>query len=212
MSFWDFNTANDAPPQEVITSQGGGDLVFPDGTWLTVALDEAKWNSLQGGERHISLRATILAPQEYEGVKIANRKLFAKLWVVAGNVEQKKDKAEAYKKKHQTLLATIDAHTGKTLIGKAMAAQNPNWEPSDEDLAACLTNKPFAWRVATMKMQDGKYINFLSGIGAPSRAVEIPGKLINQERGDATPGAGGGTVDRVANGTSRYDDESEIPF
>lgn len=212
MSFWDFETVNDTPPQEVVTSQGGGDLVFPDGTWVTVSLDEAKWNSFQGGERHISLRASILAPQEYEGVKIANRKLFAKLWIVDGNKEQKKDKADGYKKKHQTLLSTIDAHTGKALIKKALAANDPNWEPTDEDLAACLTNKPFAWRIATMKMQDGKYINFLSGIGAPSRAVEITGKLINQERDAATLGASGGGVDRVANGTARYDDGDEIPF
>lgn len=210
MSFWDFSTAGQAPAQETVTAQGGGDLVFPDGTWVTVALDEAKWNQFQGGERHISLRATILAPQEYEGVKIANRKLFSKLWVVNGNIEQKKDKADDYKKRHQTLLAAIDAHTGKGLLIKAMAAQNPNFEPSDEDLAACLTNKPFAWRIAAMKTSDGKHINFLSGIGAPSRAVEITGKLINQERDAPATGMASGGVDRVANGTARYDDD--IPF
>lgn len=211
MSFWDFSTVNDAPEKETVVSQGGGDLIFPDGTWLTVSLDEAKWNSFQGGERHISLRATILAPEEYEGVKIANRKLFSKLWIVDGNAEQKKDKAEGYKKKHQTLLATIDAHTGKILIKKAMASGDQNWQPTDEDLAT-LTNKPFAWRVARMKMADGKYINFLSGIGAPSRPVEIPDKIINQDR-DATPGGrSSGGVDTVANGTSRYDDGDEIPF
>lgn len=211
MSFWNFETVNEKPEQETVVSQGGGDLVFPDGTWMTVSLDEAKWNQFQGGEKHISLRATILAPEEYEGVKIANRKLFAKLWIVDGNKEQKKDKSDAYKKKHQTILATIDAHTGKNLIKKAMKANDQDWQPSDEDLAACLTNKPFAWRVATMKMQDGKMINFLSGVGAPSRQPEITGKLQTQER-DATPGARGGSVNTATNGTARYDVDDEIPF
>lgn len=203
MSFWDFSSVDDAPPAETVVTQGGGDLAFPEGTWVTVSLDEAKWNSFNGGEKHISLRASILAPQEYDGVKIANRKLFAKLWIVNGNLESKKDKADAYKKKHQTLLGGIDAHTGKVLLKKAMKSGNQEWQPTDEDLVEIL-NKPFAWRIGAMK-SEGKVINFLSGIGAPNRAVEIPGKLAYNDRDETPRGASGG-------GSSSRDLDDEIPF
>ena len=206
MSFWDFSSVDETPPQETVVTQGGGDLAFPDGTWLTVSLDEAKWNSFNGGERHISLRGSILAPSEYDGVKISNRKVFAKLWIVDGNLESKKDKAGAYKKKHQTILMGIDAHTGKVLLKKAMKSGNQEWLPNDEDLVEII-NKPFAWRIGAMK-SEGKTINFLSGIGAPSRAPEINGKLSYNERDDAPRGTSGSS----SGGVSRQDMDDEIPF
>jgi hypothetical protein len=207
MSFWDFSSVNETPPQETVVTQGGGDLAFPDGTWLTVSLDEAKWNSFNGGERHISLRGSILAPQEYDGVKISNRKVFAKLWIVDGNLESKKDTADAYKKKHQTLLMGIDAHTGKVLLKKAVKSGNQDWSPNDEDLVEII-NKPFSWRIGAMKSKEGKIINYLSGIGAPNRAPEINGKLSYNER-DETPR---GSSMSSSSGGSRQDMDDEIPF
>jgi len=204
MSYWDLSS-DGKPAEEVVAEGGGGDLVYPDGSWVTVSLDEAKWNQFKDGERHVSLRATILAPAEFDGVKIANRKLFTKLWLVDGNRAEKGDKAEARKKRDWTMITAIDSHCGGGLLKAAKKAGKDDWVPTDEDFASNLLNKPFAWRIGMMiSKQDGKNINFMNGVAAPSRQVEIPGSLKTQVRQQNT---GGGSSDR-----SRVDYDDEIPF
>jgi len=211
MSYWDLS--GDAEPvKEVVTEVSGGmDLVFPGGTWLKVSMDEAKWGSKEGGERSLRARFTILAPEEFNGVKIANRKLFSNFWLVNGNLAQKGDGSQKYKEKHWKLFMGIDANCGGLLLKKAQKSGQEQWLPSDEDIAETLLNKPFSYRLAHMvSKEDGKNINWLDGIAPATKPTELKGVLYNK-REDGSSG-GSSQVNRQANGTARYDDGEDIPF
>jgi hypothetical protein len=192
MSFWDLSDGDQVSTEkEYEAPSGGGNLILPDGSSVMASIDECKWQSFQGGEEHISARWNILAPEEYQG-----RKIFQKMYP-EGDTARNTDPAKA-KKKGDTakrMLAAIDANCG----GGLMKLQR---KPSDEDFAMHLTNKPMVIRLGLWDL-DGKQGNWVQAVSPASKPVSVDASKVTK----AAPKA----VDRVANGTSRYDD-SEIPF
>lgn len=133
MSFW--QTSDNAPIQATGNAEmGGGDIPpIPNGTVLVSMVTEAKWDeNQQTGERLIKVRWDVL-DGEYK-----KRVIFQKIRVTDADAK-KRDKA-------LRMLAAIDANAG----GKLMALGK---EPSDMDLASCLTNKPQKIKVAIWKLE-----------------------------------------------------------
>lgn len=122
---------------------GGGNLLpIPSETSVLAAIDEAKWDKDQDGNRFISLRWTVLAPDDYK-----NRKVFQKLWVTDADPKAKADKVAGKRDKAKKMLGAIDTNCGGKLLAKGVA-------PTDESLTSCLTNKPMVvkvmiWRCVT---------------------------------------------------------------
>jgi len=169
MSFWnlsDGGTARDTEGEYEIP--GGGNLEpIPDGSSVLAMIDEAKWDKNDEAE-FISLRWTVLAPDEYK-----NRKVFQKLWVTdddprakdAGKAAKKRDKA-------RRMLAAIDSNAGGKLTRK-------DGIPTDETLSACLTNKPMIIKCMVWTMQDrerpGETIagNWIAAVAPKAKGVDV---------------------------------------
>lgn len=124
---------------------------IPSGTRVKAMVEEVKWNEWEG-ERYISVRWTVLSPDEYK-----NRKVFQKLKVY--NEDSKKaDKAKR-------MLAALDANAGKTIV-------NVDGEPSDTDLMSSLLNKPMLIQLMIWKTQDGKTGNWVNAVSADKPVEE----------------------------------------
>ena len=197
MSFWDLSDGDHVSTEkEYEAPSGGGNLILPDGSSVMASIDECKWQSFQGGEEHISVRWNILAPEDYQG-----RKIFQKMYP-DGDTARNTDHAKA-KKKGDTakrMLAAIDANCG----GGLMKLQR---KPTDEDFAMHLTNKPMVIRLGLWEMMqngENKSGNWVQAVSPASKPVSVDAAKVTK----AAPKA----VDRVANGTSRYDDDDSIPF
>jgi len=203
MSFWDLSDGEQVSGEKTFEApSGGGNLIFPDGSWLMMSIDECKWQSLQGGEEHVSIRWNILAPDEFQG-----RKIFQKLWV-DGDKARAKD-ADKAKKKADTakrMLAAIDANCGAKLM-------KLNRKPTDEDFAMHLTNKPMTSRLGVWEMRgnDGSMNsgNWVQAVAPASNPVSVDmSKVKSAEPKAASSGSGGGGY----GGSSRKDFDDEIPF
>jgi hypothetical protein len=97
---------------------GGGNLLpIPGETSVLAAIDEAKWDKTQDGDRFISLRWNVLAPDDYKG-----RKVFQKLWVLDADPRAKADKVAAKRDKAKKMLGAIDTNCGGKLLAKWRAA------------------------------------------------------------------------------------------
>ena len=203
MSFW--NTSDGEDIKSNATGEfdaGGGNMgVIPSETSVLACIDEAKWDrTLQGGE-FISLRWTVLAPDEYK-----NRKIFQKLWVTdddprAKDPDKKRDKAKR-------MLAAIDTNAGGKLMSKPGI-------PSDEALTFCLTNKPMVVKVmvwemrnpSTGEMGQGNWVGAVAPKSAPqSTPEEIARNQAAMDKRQPQRSSGGG------GGMSRRDMDDEIPF
>jgi hypothetical protein len=122
---------------------GGGNLEpIPPETSVLAAIDEAKWDKDQQGNRFISLRWTVLRPEEFD-----NRKIFQKLWVLDADPRAKADKVAAKRDKAKKMLAAIDTNAGGKLLAKPVM-------PTDEALTLHLTNKPMVVKVMLWSMKD----------------------------------------------------------
>lgn len=145
MSFWDLTDGGNAAEEKQTEYEipGGGNMdPIPDGSSVLAMIDEAKWDNKEGNE-FVSLRWTVLGPDEYK-----NRKVFQKLWVTDDDPNVKDaDKAAKKRDKARRMLAAIDANAGGKLTAKEGV-------PTDETLTACLTNKPMIIRVAVWEMPD----------------------------------------------------------
>lgn len=128
--FWNLadggSAADEVKDGSYDTGAGNFELIPPDTSALSV-IDEAKWDKDRDGNRYISLRWSMLAPES-----IKNRKVFQKLWVKdpqpnARDAEKKRDNSKR-------MLAAIATNCGGKLL-------TLNREPTDEDLFAHLTNK-----------------------------------------------------------------------
>ena len=109
---------------------GGGNMQpIPSDTNVLAAIDEAKWDGNEGA-KYISLRWSVLQPEEFE-----NRKVFQKLWVSDADPRAKSDKVAAKRDKAKKMLAAIDSNAGGKLLAKPVS-------PSDEAMKLHLTNKP----------------------------------------------------------------------
>lgn len=103
MSFWNLNDTTEKLDTNGSFESGGGDIEpIPNKTQVKAAIDEAKMDSYEGDE-YISLRWTILAPEQYK-----NRKIFQKIRVFDGD-SKKQDKAKK-------MLAAIATNAGGGLL------------------------------------------------------------------------------------------------
>lgn len=121
---------------------GGGNMQpIPSGTNVLAAIDEAKWDA-SGRAKYISLRWSVLQPEEFE-----NRKVFQKLWVSDPDPRGDIGKAAAKRDKAKLMLAAIDSNAGGKLLAKPVM-------PTDEAMTLHLTNKPMIVEVMLWEMQD----------------------------------------------------------
>lgn len=202
MAFWNLSDGEDVKSNSTGEFDAGGGRieVIPDNTSVLAIIDEAKWDRTQDGDRFISLRWSVLAPEE-----LKNRKVFQKLWVLddeprAKDPVKKRDKAKR-------MLAAIDTNAGGKLLAKAEM-------PTDESLTACLTNKPMVIRVMVWEMEDRATGNINQGnwVGAvsPKSAPQTPSDEIEQKsaqmQSKKQSGGGGG------GGRRRDMDDDSIPF
>ena len=164
----------DFADHEVITGDfevGGADFEpFPHKTSLLAIIDEAKWANDREGNQHISLRWSVISPDDYK-----NRKVFQKLWVT-DDKPLNKDPAKK-RDKDQRMFAAIDFNCGGTLV----AARK---DPTDDGMSRALMNKPMTILINLYEGvgDDGKpfainYIAAVSGRGksaAPAAAKPAP--------------------------------------
>lgn len=170
MSFWNLSDGEDVKSNSngEFDAGGGRIEVIPDGTSVLAAIDEAKWERTQDQDRYISLRWTVLAPEEFK-----NRKVFQKLWVL-DDEPRVKDPAKK-RDKAKRMLAAIDTNAGGKLLAR-------NEMPTDESLTSCLTNKPMVVRVMVWEMEDrstGKINqgNWIGAVSPKSSPVSSPEEI-----------------------------------
>ncbi len=198
MSFWNMSDGEDTRSNTTGEYDAGGGRmeVIPDNTSVLAVIEEAKWDRTPDQNRYVSLRWSVLAPDEFK-----NRKIFQKLWVLddeprAKDPAKKRDKAKL-------MLAAIDTNAGGKLMSR-------NEMPTDESLSGCLTNKPMVVKVMVWEMEDrasgkisqGNWVGAVSPKSTPvSSAEEIASNAAKM-----TPQKASGK------GSSRRELDDEIPF
>jgi hypothetical protein len=163
MSFWDIGgekLENDGN----FENDGGTLEPIPDGTQVLALIDEAKWDAFDYGDDYISLRWTVMAPEEYK-----NRKIFQKLWVLGNNPRQTDEtKREAQGVKAKKMLAAIDHNAG----GKLMASGEA---PTDDNMARTITNKPMVLKLRVWEMEingETKSGNWIAAVSPRNKSHE----------------------------------------
>lgn len=201
MSFWNVSDGEDVKSSSNGEFEAGGRIeLIPDGTSVLAAIDEAKWDRTQDGDRYISLRWTVLAPEE-----LKNRKIFQKLWVL-GNDPGAKDPVKKGDKAKR-MLGAIDTNAGGKLLSR-------NEEPTNESLTSCLTMKQMVVRVMVWEMEDratGKTAsgNWIGAVSPKSSPVSSGEEVSAKAAASASSNTGSG---RGGRGSSRNDMDDEIPF
>ena len=145
-------------------------------------IDEAKWDHTQNdAEEFVSLRWTVLAPEEYK-----NRKVFHKLWVTDHDPNAK-DHAKAVAKtdKARKMLAAIDANAGGKLTAK-------DARPSDDDLARALQDRPMVITLMTWDSNTGGAGgNWVAAVAPKNKPLKIGDKVAPKAK-PASQGSSGG--------------------
>jgi hypothetical protein len=196
MSFWDLSDGGNATDTGTEFEIPSGNLEpIPDGSSVLAMIDEAKWDSKDEAD-FISLRWSVLSPDEYK-----NRKVFQKLWVTDDDPSAKDaDKAAKKRDKARRMLAAIDSNAGGKLA--------KGGQPSDNDLTACLCNKPMIIKCMIWSIPDrespGSVIegNWIAAVAPKAKGIDVkPAKP--RPAATATP---------AATGVSASFDDDEIPF
>jgi hypothetical protein len=198
MSFWDLSDNSSAANTGQEYEVPGGNLdPIPAGSSVLAVIDEAKWDKKPNtGEEFISLRWSVVSPDEYK-----NRKVFHKLWVTDLD-PQAKDEAKAIQKrdKARRMLAAIDANAG----GKLTAQEG---KPSDDSMALHLCNKPMIITLMewSMRGNDGSDMsgNWVSAVAPKSKGIDVKAPSAK-----AKPSSAGAMGSRPAS----KDIDDEIPF
>lgn len=190
-----------AENKEYEISRGGGFSLFPDGTSVKAAIDEAKWSKDKDGNERISLRWFVIAPDEYK-----DRKVFQNLWVADLEPNEVKrggeEKAEAKRDRAREMFAVIDANAG----GRIAELIEDDIQIKDEQLMANLTNKAMVIRIDLMVPKTGDPMNFVSKVSPKTAAVSTPEEI---ERGKAEIA---GIKKSAAPSASSRTLDDEIPF
>jgi len=167
--FWGLSTGEDTSTKtDGSFDAGGGNLQpIPNETSVLGAIDEAKWDKDTNGNRFISLRWSVLQPEEYD-----NRKVFQKLWVLdadpkAKDPAKKRDKAKL-------MLGAIDMNAGGKLLAKPVM-------PTDEAMTLHLTNKPMIIKVMVWSMKDSMTGEIARGNWIGAVSSRQTGKLSTPE-------------------------------
>lgn len=193
MGFWNTSDGEDAAKTGTEYEIPGGSMEpIPAGSSVLAMIDEAKWDHTQNdAEEFVSLRWTVLAPEEYK-----NRKVFHKLWVTDHDPNAK-DHAKAVAKtdKARKMLAAIDANAGGKLTAK-------DARPSDDDLARALQDRPM---VITLMIWDsntgGAGGNWVAAVAPKNKPLKIgdkaPAKAKAASQGSAGGAYAGGMDDEI---------------
>lgn len=193
MGFWNLSDGEDAAKTGAEYEIPGGNMdPIPAGSSVLAMIDEAKWDHTQNdAEEYISLRWTVLAPDEYK-----NRKVFHKLWVTDHDPNAK-DTAKAIAKtdKARKMLAAVDANAGGKLTAK-------DAKPSSDDLAMALMDKPMVITLGLWEMA-GNSGNWVMAVAPKNKELKI---------GDKAPAKAGGNRSSGSSGGSRAELDDEIPF
>lgn len=163
-NFWDLGDGETVTEnKEYEAPQGGGDYIFADGTKVGAVIEEMKWDSFQEGEEFISIRWSVFAPEtDADGVKIANRKIFQKLYT-GGDAARNKDEEKRAKKaaNAKRMLGAIATNAGGGLL-KIQGV------PTNEDFASNMLMKPMTISLRVWEMEingDKKKGNWISAVG-----------------------------------------------
>lgn len=201
--FWNLSDGEDASRStNGEFDAGGGNLEpIPSDTSVLAAIDEAKWAQDSSGNRYISLRWTVLAPEEYD-----NRKIFQKLWVLDADPRAKADKIAAKRDKAKRMLAAIDSNAGGKLLAKPIM-------PTDEAMTLHLTNKPMVVKVMEWKMRDqmtGEEMrgNWVGAVSPKTNPISTPEQIARGK--DEQARAHQNSASQAAKANRVLDDE--IPF
>lgn len=197
MGFWNTSDGEDAAKTGTEYEIPGGSMEpIPAGSSVLAMIDEAKWDHTQNDtEEYVSLRWSVLAPEEYK-----NRKVFHKLWVTDHDPNAK-DHAKAVAKtdKARKMLAAIDANAGGKLTAK-------DARPSDDDLARALQDRPMVITLMTWDSNTGGAGgNWVAAVAPKNKPLKIGDKAPAKAGGNRSIGSSGG-------GYSRDVDEDSIPF
>ena len=196
MGFWNLSDGEDAAKTGAEYEIPGGSMEpIPEGSSVLAMVDEAKWATTQNNaEEYVSLRWTVLAPDEFK-----NRKVFQKLWVTDHDPNAK-DHAKAIAKtdKARKMLAAVDANAGGKLTAK-------DAKPSNDDLAMALMDKPMVITLGVWESNQpgGSGGNWVMAVAPKNKALKIGDKAPAKAR-PASQGSAGGAY---AGGM-----DDEIPF
>lgn len=162
MSFWKLSDGESAV--ETTTKEfdgGGGNMApMPEGSSVLAMPDDVKWAEDRDRNEYLSIRWTVLKPDEF-----LNRKIFQKIWISdedprAKDPAKKKDKA-------LRMFAAIDANAGGK-IGKR------DTKPTDDDLAIALVNKQMVLRLGVWEMEGDNGAmsgNWVQAVSAKDKPV-----------------------------------------
>jgi len=197
MSFWDLSDNSSATNTGTEYEVPGGNMdPIPEGSSVLAMADEVKWERKATGEEYISLRWSIVSPDEYK-----NRKIFHKLWVTDLDPSAKDEaKGIAKRDKARKMLAAIDANAGGKLTAKS-------GKPTDDDLAMALLNKPMIITLMIWSVQDRQTGGTVEGNWVSAVAPKTKGIDVRQAKTRPAPSQGGFGGGR---GGAVMDDE--IPF
>lgn len=169
-SFWNLSTGEDlsSTASGEFDAGGGRMELIPHDTSVLAMIDEAKWDRTQNNERFISLRWTILAPEEFK-----NRKIYQKLWLADAKPGVKPEKVEATRDKAKRMFAAIDFNAGNKHVEKRI-------DPTDESMTMYLTNKPMVLKILVWEIPDrmtgdmarGNWIGAVSPKTSPQSSSE----------------------------------------
>ena len=196
MGFWNLSDGEDAAKTGAEYEIPGGSMEpIPEGSSVLAMIDEAKWATTQNNaEEYVSLRWTVLAPDEFK-----NRKVFQKLWVTDHDPNAK-DHAKAIAKtdKARKMLAAVDANAGGKLTAK-------DAKPSNDDLAMALMDKPMVITLGVWESNQpgGSGGNWVMAVAPKNKELKIGDKAPAKAR-PASQGSAGGAY---AGGM-----DDEIPF
>lgn len=195
--FWKLSDGNDVEATDSFDAGGGKIELIPEGTQVLAAIDEAKWDRTDDGDKYISIRWTVLQPEELE-----NRKVFQKLWVddfdpqTFDKEKRPTDKSVKKKDKAKRMLMAIDSNAGGKLAAKGAM-------PTDVDLTSSLTMKPMVIKVMiwqqtdkrTGKEAEGNWIGAVGPKTTPRTSSEELAKLQSAQAKSASGGKSQGKVD-----------------
>jgi hypothetical protein len=194
-NFWGLSDGEDA--SNTVSGEfdaGGGNMQpIPSDTNVLAAIDEAKWSKNQAGDEFISLRWSVIAPEDF-----ANRKVFQKLWVTDFDPNIGVDKAIAKRDKAKKMLAAIDTNAGGKLLAKPIM-------PTDESMTLHLLNKPMIIKVMVWEMTDrmtgdvarGNWVGAVSSkaaskVSSPEEIAKSKSEMAHHQSKSAGAAARGG--------------------
>lgn len=197
MGFWNTSSGEDAAKTGGEYEVASSMEPIPEGSSVLAMVDEAKWDKTINGDEFVSLRWTVLAPDQFK-----NRKVFHKLWVTDHDPNAK-DQAKAVAKtdKARKMLAAIDANAGGKLTAK-------DARPTTDDLVMALCDKPMVITLGVWESNQG------GGGGNWVMAVAPKTKELKIGTAKAPKASNGGSGGYRASGGAYAGgvDSDEIPF